>query len=159
MRTAGALWRARGGRGPALVRTDAVRTAYRYPAACRHPSGPLPCDVHLWVDTGSRYLARLGEHADVLVSGAVLPPAAARRRIGGLLAHYPGCSTAAVPGPDRRCLVGVRSRDGGVEYGALECGGPGTTVPVRLVASLVHAWAVSGRAPGALRAVVPLPRR
>ncbi|WP_445402431.1 hypothetical protein ACSMX9_12660 [Streptomyces sp. LE64] len=159
-RTTGALWRTPGGHGPALVRVDAVAAGCRHPAACRHPSGRFPCDVHLWVDTGSPALPRLGEHADVLVSRGPLAPASARRRVSGLLARYAGCSTAVVPGPDRGgCLVGVRTRDGGVEHAVLECGGRGPVVPVHLAAAVVHAWVVSGRPLGALCAVSPLPRR
>ncbi|MDO0926654.1 hypothetical protein QQY24_14980 [Streptomyces sp. TG1A-8] len=99
----------------------------------------------------------LREHADVLVSRVPLPPAAARRRVRDLLARHPGCLAAAVPGPARGCVVGVRDAAGGVRCAWLERSGARAPAPPRVVVAVVHAWVAAGGAPTALRSVTPVP--
>ncbi|MFI6543107.1 hypothetical protein ACIBO9_07650 [Streptomyces prunicolor] len=167
-------WSSDAADGSALVRSDplpspAERYGYRYrspypypyPAPCPHADGPLGCDVHLWVDADSPERTGLVEHADVLVSRVPLPLASAQRRVRGLLLGHPGCRAAAVPDTASTCVVGVRERTGAVSFvpfARLERGGSDDPLPAHVVVSVVHAWAVNGGSPGALRSVVPMPR-
>lgn len=166
------VWRSTMAHGPALVRSDrllpsAERHVDPYPSPCRHAPGPLPCDVHLWVDAGSGEAgsvdagsperAELMNHADVLVTRVLSPPGSACRRVHELLAGHPGCLAAAVPGTDTTCVVGVRGRTGAVSSVRLNRGGSGTRIPPHTVASVVHAWVVSGRPLRALRSVALMP--
>ncbi|MFD4561036.1 hypothetical protein ACFWP5_43115 [Streptomyces sp. NPDC058469] len=158
------VWRSDAAHGSALVRSDplpssAERHAYPYPPLCPHAVGPLPCDVHLWVDADSPGRTELMEHADVLVSRVPLPLASAHRRVRGLLAGHPGCLAAAVLDTTTRCVVGVRDRTGAVSFVRPERGGSDVPLPPHVVVSVVHAWAVSGGSPRALRSVVAMPRR
>lgn len=142
---------------------------YPYPAPCPHADGPLGCDVHLWVDADSPARTGLMEHADVLVSRVPLPLVSAHRRVRGLLAGHPGCRAAAVPDTASTCVVGVRERTGAVSVVSVvsfvrlarrrgrERGGCDDPLPAHVVVSVVHAWAVSGGSPRALRSVVPMP--
>ena len=176
-------WRSDVADGSALVRSDPLpspadssvaRPGYRnpcpypYPAPCPHADGPLGCDVHLWVDADSPARTGLMEHADVLVSRVRLPLVSAHRRVRGLLAGHPGCRAAAVPDTASTCVVGVRERTGAASVVSvvsfvrlargLERGGCDEPLPAHVVVSVVHAWAVSGGSPRALRSVVPMPR-
>lgn len=157
------VWRSATAHGPALVRSDrllpsAERHVDPYPSPCRHAPGLLPCDVHLWVDADSPERAELMNHADVLVSRVPLPPGSARRRAHELLAGHPGCLAAAVPGTDTTCVVGVRGRAGAVSCVRLDRGGPGPRrIPPHVVASVVHAWVVSGGPLRTLRSVALMP--
>lgn len=156
------VWRTDAAHGSALVRSDpmplsAERQAYPYPPPCPRAGGPLPCDVHLWVDADSPERTALMEHADVLVSR--VPLASAHRRVRGLLAGHPGCLVAAVLDTATMCVVGVRDRTGAVSFVRPERGGSAAPLSPHVVVSVVHAWAVSGGSPRALRSVVPMPRR
>ena len=158
------VWRSDTAQGSALVRSDplpppADRHAYPYPPSCPHAAGPLPCDVHLWVDADRPGRTGLMEHADVLVSRVQLPLASAHRRVCELLAGHPGCLAAAVPDTAAMCVVGVRDRTGAVSFVRPERGGSAAPLPPHVVVSVVHAWAVSGKSPRALRSVVAMPRR
>jgi len=166
-------WRSDTADGSALVRSDPLpspperhgdrhgdRHPYPYPAPCPHADGPLGCDVHLWVDANSPGRTGLVEQADVLVSRVPLPFASAHRRVRGLLAGHPGCRAAAVPDTASTCVVGVRERTGAVSVVSFaglargrERGGCDDLLPAHLVASVVHAWVVSGGSPRALRSV------
>ncbi|MEV0639467.1 hypothetical protein AB0I77_31950 [Streptomyces sp. NPDC050619] len=99
------------------------------------------------------------EHADVLVSRLPLPPESAHRRVHELLAGHPGCLAAAVPDTATTCVVGVRDRTGAVSFVRPDRGGSGAALSPHAVGSVVHAWAVSGGSPRALRSVAPMPRR
>ncbi|MFD0316260.1 hypothetical protein [Streptomyces flavalbus] len=151
-------WRA--GSGPAVVRTDVplpLPLPLPLPSPgdpCAHPPGWLPCDAHLWADADARGtpegafpVASLREQADVLVSRAPLPLPAACRRVRDLLDGHPGCLVAVVPGAATGCVVGVRNAVLGVRWAWVEKAEP---VPPRVVASVAHAWAAAGGAPGAL---------
>lgn len=148
------------GREPVLVRSGPVSSS-----PCTHPPGPLPCDLHLRVDADSPERTGLMAYADVLVSRVPLPPGPAGRRVRELLADHPGCLAAAVPDTATRCVVGVRTGTGGVSLvRPLRYGPPSLVprlvprlVPPHVVASLVHAWVVAGRAPGELCSLAPAP--
>jgi len=163
------VWRSDTAQGPALVRFDPLSSTtkggghpYSHPSSspspCPHPPGPLPCDVHLWVDADSPERAELVEHADVLVSRVPLRPGSAHRRVRDLLARHRGCLAAAVPDTATGCVVGVRDRTGAVSVVRLHRGGADAPIPLRTVVSVVHAWAVSGESPRALRSVAAMPR-
>ncbi|MFG2777770.1 hypothetical protein ACGFY7_07885 [Streptomyces prunicolor] len=154
-------WRSDAADGSALVRSDPLPSPgdrYPYPAPCPHADGPLGCDVHLWVDADSPGRAGLMEQADVLVSRVPLPLpfASAHRRVRGLLAGHPGCLAAAALDTATTCVVGVRDRTGAVSVVRLERSGSAAPLPAHVVGSVVHAWAVSGGSPRALRSVVPM---
>ncbi|MFG2458097.1 hypothetical protein ACGFWE_13645 [Streptomyces sp. NPDC048523] len=158
-----AVWRSDSAHGPVLVRSDPLPSptggrGQPYPAPCPHPpGGPLPCDVHLWVDADSPERAALAAHADVLVSRAPLPPDAARRRVLDLLTAHPGCLAAAVPDTSTACVVGVRDASGAVSFVRPSRGGRSDApLPPHTVASVVHAWTVAGRPPEALRRLAPV---
>ncbi|MGW0835825.1 hypothetical protein [Streptomyces prunicolor] len=175
-------WRSDAADGSALVRSDPLPSPadspanpsaerhgypypclspYPYPAPCPHADGPFGCDVHLWVDADSPERTGLMEHADVLVSRLPLPLASAQRRVCGLLLGHPGCRAAAVPDTASTCVVGVRERTGAVSFVSfprLERGGSDDPLPAHVVVSVVHAWAVNGGSPRALRSLVPMPR-
>ncbi|GAA3774157.1 hypothetical protein GCM10023083_08920 [Streptomyces phyllanthi] len=161
------VWHSDTAHGPALVRSDPLplsavgQHAYPYPgpSPCPHAPGPLPCDVHLWVDADSPERTELMEHADVLVSRVPLPPVSAHRRVRELLAGHPGCLAAAVPDTAMICVIGIRDRTGAVSFVRPERCGPGALVPPHAVVSVVHTWAVSGRSARALRSVAPAPQR
>lgn len=138
--------------GPVLVRSvplpePTAERVYPHASLCPHLPGPVPCDVHLWVDADSSERTALMEHADVLVSRVPLPAVSAHRRVGMLLASHPGCLAAAVPDTAMVCVVGVRDRSGTVSFVRPRWCGYGAQVPPHAVASGVHAWAVSGRPP------------
>jgi hypothetical protein len=115
--------------------------------------------VHLWADPDTPGPSSLAEHADVLVSRAPLPPAAARRRVRDLLGGHPGCLAAGVPGSTEGCFVAVRDATGGMWCARLDHGPTGASVALQVVVSVVHAWTATGGSPGELRAVAPLPGR
>ncbi|PWG12391.1 hypothetical protein DF268_16395 [Streptomyces sp. V2] len=149
------LWRSNTGHGSALV------SAARYDeeaVACGHPPGLLPCDEHLRMDPERPEHQPLLDLADVLVSGEPLRFEVALRRVDTLLARHPGCLVAAVPGPGAGYVIGVRDALGGVRFLWPERGAGGVPAAPGAVASVVHAWTAAGRAPDALRSVVPLPR-
>ncbi|MGW0756920.1 hypothetical protein ACWD1Y_10590 [Streptomyces sp. NPDC002814] len=163
-RATAVVWRSGPAHGPALVRCDrlppfAGQHAYPYPSLCRHAPGPLPCDVHLWVDADSPERTELVEHADALVSRVPLPPERAHRRVREMLADHPGCLAAAVPDTTAMCVVGMRGRTGAVSFVRPDRGGSDTPLPPHEVVSVVHAWVVSGGSPQALRSIAPMPRR
>ncbi|MDH6584760.1 hypothetical protein M2161_003866 [Streptomyces sp. SAI-133] len=120
----------------------------------------MPCDVHLWVDADSPRRPALLAQADVLVSRVPLAPGAARRRVLELLAAHPGCLAVAVPDTATTCAVAVRH--GGAGHGSFlrpsRGSTPGASLPPRTVVSVMHAWMVAGRSPGALRGLTPMPR-
>ena len=158
------VWRSDTAHGPALVRSDPLPSsagdrAYPYPSACPHALGPLPCDVHLWVDADGPERTELMEHADVLVSRVPLPPVSAHRRVRELLAGHPGCLAAAVPDTALVCVVGVRDRRDAVSFVWPDRCGSDAPVPPQTVVSVVHAWVVSGGSPRALRSILPMPSR
>jgi hypothetical protein len=155
-------WRSDVAHGSAIVRLDALAAAAEgaYPSPCLHPPGLLPCDVHLWADPDSPHRPDLAEYADVLVSRVPLPLAAARRRVGELLARHPGCLAVAVRASGTGCVViggggggGVRDGAGGLRYARSGPGAAWVRGSPLLVASVVHAWVAAGRSPGALRSV------
>ncbi len=149
-------------RGPALVRTHPLSSAVRWharPPGCSHVPGPLPCDVHLWVDADSPRRTALREYADVLVSRLRLPPLPARHRVRELLADHPGCLAAAVADTTTRCVVGVRERTGAVWFVRPGQGKSDASLPPHALVSVVHAWLVSGGSSRALRRVAPMQPR
>lgn len=158
------VWRSDTAHGEVLVRSDPLSPStgdrgHPYPVPCAHgPNGPFPCDVHLWVDADSPARAELVMHADVLVSREPLPTGAARRRVRALLDGRPGCLAAAVPDTATTCVVGVRERTGAVSF-VRPTRGRADAPPPHAVVSVVHAWTVSGRSPGALLSLAPVPSR
>ncbi|MFI0511808.1 hypothetical protein ACH3Y9_24955 [Streptomyces sp. WSLK1-5] len=160
-----AVWRSDTADGQVLVRSDPLSRSARGPGhpchpSCPHPpGGPLPCDVHLWVDADSPRRPALLAQADVLVSRVPLPPGAARRRVLELLAAHPGCLAAAVPDTATTCAVAVRHGAAGPVSFVRPSRGrpPGAPLPPRTIVSVVHAWTVAGRSPGALRRLTPMP--
>ncbi|MBQ1092689.1 hypothetical protein [Streptomyces sp. B93] len=89
----------------------------------------------------------------MLVSRVPLPRPAACRRVRALLGGHPGCLAAVVPGPATGCAVGVRDAVGGARWAWWEQGERSAPVSPQVIASVVHAWAVAGGPPGALRCV------
>ncbi|MFF7639264.1 hypothetical protein [Streptomyces canus] len=158
-----ALWWSDTAHGPVLVRSAPLPSStghrgYPCPAPCPHPpGGPLPCDAHLWVDADSPERTALLAHADVLVSRGPLPRRAAHRRVLELLAARPGCLAAAVPDTAASCVVGVRDGAGAVAFVRPSRGRSDAPLPPHTVVSVVHAWTVAGRSPGALRRLAPVP--
>ncbi|MYU22358.1 hypothetical protein [Streptomyces sp. SID8352] len=156
------VWRSDAALGPALLRSrrlppPGARPAPPHPLPCPYGHGAPPCDEHLWVDAHGPRAAELAVHADVLVSRVPLPPGAARRLVRELLTGHPGCLAAAVPDTAGGCAAGVRAPGGALAAPVrLERYGP---VPPQAVASVLHAWTVSGRPPGALRSVSAVHRR
>ncbi|WP_454344066.1 hypothetical protein [Streptomyces canus] len=111
------------------------------------------------MDADSPRRPALLAQADVLVSRAPLAPGAARRRVLELLAAQPGCLAAAVPDTATTCAVAVRHGGAGrVSFLRPSRYGPsGSPLPPRTVVSVVHAWTVAGRSPGALRHLTSMP--
>ncbi|MEU7659748.1 hypothetical protein AB0B60_14875 [Streptomyces lincolnensis] len=111
------------------------------------------------MDADSPERAGLMEYADVLVSHVPLPPESAHRRVRELLSGRPGCLAAAVRDTATTIVVGVRGRTGGVSFVRPGRCGSAAPPPLHAVASVVHAWVVSGRSPHALVSVSSTPRR